>query len=107
MTYSTCCEPVLSTTFEVIKDEASGAWHFIVKIAGKVYAAVLDSVEAVVGAFEWVFAQIKTKIEDVIRYSRSCSTGTISDEQECSAQHDQVQAAGLGRWHQRAAEQVR
>lgn len=53
---------------DVIQDAASGIWHFIVNIAGKVYAAVLNSVEAVVGAFEWVFDQIKTKIEDLIRY---------------------------------------
>jgi hypothetical protein len=53
---------------QIVKDVATGVWNFIVKIASKVYHAVLSSVEAVVGAFEWVFKQIKTKIEDIIRY---------------------------------------
>jgi hypothetical protein len=39
-----------------------------VKIAGKVYHAILDTVETVVGALEWVFNQIKTGIGELIRY---------------------------------------
>ncbi|CAN9347874.1 unnamed protein product [Alternaria sp. RS040] len=53
---------------QVIKDVASGAWQFVVNIAGKVYHAVLDSVSAIVGALEWVFNQIKTALEDLIQF---------------------------------------
>ncbi|KAB8275158.1 hypothetical protein BDV30DRAFT_247903 [Aspergillus minisclerotigenes] len=58
----------IDAVIDVIYDAASGAWHFIAKIAGKVYRAVLDTVEAVVGAVEWVFNAIKTAIEDIIRF---------------------------------------
>jgi hypothetical protein len=53
---------------QVIKDAASGVWQFVVNIAGKVYHAVLDTVGAIVGALEWVFNQIKTALEDLIRF---------------------------------------
>ena len=53
---------------DVVKDAITGAWNFIVKIAGKVYHAILDTAEAVLGALEWVFNQIKTGIQDLIRY---------------------------------------
>ncbi|OOF98697.1 hypothetical protein ASPCADRAFT_204466 [Aspergillus carbonarius ITEM 5010] len=53
---------------EVIKDAATDAWHFIAHIAGEVYAAVLDTVEAIVGAVKWVFNVIKTAIEAIIRF---------------------------------------
>ncbi|KJJ30917.1 hypothetical protein AFLA70_472g000860 [Aspergillus flavus AF70] len=58
----------IDAVINVIYDAASGAWHFIAKIAGMVYRAVLDTVEAVVGAVEWVFNAIKTVIEDIIRF---------------------------------------
>ncbi|KAI3003089.1 hypothetical protein CBS147346_5554 [Aspergillus niger] len=53
---------------EVIKDAATEAWHFIAHIAGEVYAAVLDTVEAIVGAVKWLFNAIKTAIEAIIRF---------------------------------------
>ena len=53
---------------DIIKDAATDTWHFIARIAGKVYSAVLDTVEAVIGAIEWVFNAIKTAIEDLIRF---------------------------------------
>ncbi|KAH7127604.1 hypothetical protein EDB81DRAFT_846434 [Dactylonectria macrodidyma] len=37
-------------------------------ITGKAYRAVLDSVDAVVGAVEWVFSTIETGIEDLIQF---------------------------------------
>lgn len=52
----------------VIRDAASAAWHFVAEIAGKVYRAVLDTVDAVVNAVEWLFNAIKTTIADIIRY---------------------------------------
>ncbi|GFN17260.1 hypothetical protein AtubIFM55763_004296 [Aspergillus tubingensis] len=53
---------------EVIKDAATEAWHFVAHIAGEVYAAVLDTVEAIVGAVKWLFNAIKTAIEAIIRF---------------------------------------
>lgn len=53
---------------EIIKDAATDTWHFIAKVAGNVYRAILDTVEAVVGAIEWVFNAIKTAIKDLIRF---------------------------------------
>ncbi|KAI9046010.1 uncharacterized protein KD926_005956 [Aspergillus affinis] len=53
---------------DIIYDAVSDAWHFIATIAGKVYRAVLDTVDAIVGAVEWVFNAIKTAIEDIIRF---------------------------------------
>lgn len=53
---------------QIVKDVASGIWHFVATVAGKAYRAVLSTVEAVVGAVEWVFNAIKTVIEDIIRF---------------------------------------
>lgn len=53
---------------DIIKDIATDTWHFIARIAGKVYSAVLDTVEAVNGAIEWIFNAIKTTIEDLIPF---------------------------------------
>ncbi|KAH7131461.1 hypothetical protein B0J13DRAFT_642157, partial [Dactylonectria estremocensis] len=58
----------VQSVIHILKDAASDAWHFLATIAGKVYRAVLDSVDAVVGAVEWIFNTIKTGIEDVIHY---------------------------------------
>jgi hypothetical protein len=54
--------------FQVIKDAATDVWHFIANIAGKVYAFVIDTVDKVVGAIEWLYEQIKTAIVDVIQF---------------------------------------
>lgn len=53
---------------EIVKDAATGALHFIAKVAGQVYRAVLDAADSILGALEWVFNAIKTVIEDVIRF---------------------------------------
>lgn len=53
---------------EIIKDAATDTWHFIAKVGGNIYRAILDTVEAVVGAIEWVFKAIKTTIKDLIRF---------------------------------------
>ncbi|KAI2642502.1 hypothetical protein GGS21DRAFT_174621 [Xylaria nigripes] len=58
----------VTAIIDIVKDVATEAWHFIAKIAGKVYRAVLDTVEAIVGALEWVFNVIKTAIEDLIEF---------------------------------------
>lgn len=53
---------------EIIEDAANKVWNFVVTIAGKVYACVLDVVEKVVEAAVWVFNVIKTAIEDLIKF---------------------------------------
>ena len=58
----------VSAVINVIKDIASGTWHFFASIAGKVYRAVLATVDAIVGAVEWVFKAIKTGVEDIIHF---------------------------------------
>ncbi len=58
----------VESVIEIVEDAASGAWHFIATIGGQAYRCVLDSVEAVVGAVEWVFNAIETAIEDLIKY---------------------------------------
>ncbi|MEM7216013.1 MAG: hypothetical protein AAF423_10760 [Pseudomonadota bacterium] len=45
-------------TIELIKDAASEAWHFVVKIAGKVYGFLVDTVEKVAGALESMWNKI-------------------------------------------------
>ncbi|KAJ4208871.1 hypothetical protein NW759_013633 [Fusarium solani] len=52
----------------VIKNAVTGVWEFIVKIGKDIYRAVLDTVDAVVGAIQWVFDKIKTGIDKLIRY---------------------------------------
>jgi hypothetical protein len=44
------------------------AWNFIVTIAEKTYNAILTAVEHVIAGVEWVMKQIKTAIEDVIKF---------------------------------------
>ncbi|OJI83232.1 hypothetical protein ASPTUDRAFT_76731 [Aspergillus tubingensis CBS 134.48] len=53
------------TTRALVKNRV---WHFVAHIAGEVYAAVLDTVEAIVGAVKWLFNAIKTAIEAIIRF---------------------------------------
>ncbi|KAI9371420.1 hypothetical protein BJX61DRAFT_548260 [Aspergillus egyptiacus] len=52
----------------VVKNAATGLWEFIVSIGKEVYRAVLNTVDAVVGAVEWVFNKIKTGVEKLIQY---------------------------------------
>ncbi|KAL7941006.1 gamma-glutamyltranspeptidase periplasmic precursor [Trichoderma barbatum] len=58
----------IKAVVNIVKDGVSEAWHFIAEIAGKVYKAVLNAVDAVIGAIEWVFEQIKTTIEEIIHF---------------------------------------
>ncbi|KAI0545801.1 hypothetical protein F4679DRAFT_449056 [Xylaria curta] len=58
----------VEAVIDLIKDAATNAWHFIAEIAGKVYRAVLDTVDAIVGALEWIFNVIKTAIEQLIEF---------------------------------------
>ncbi|KAH8429184.1 uncharacterized protein LDX57_006853 [Aspergillus melleus] len=58
----------VEAVIDIVRDAVSDTWHFIATIAGKVYRAVLDTVDAIVGAVEWVFNAIKTAIEDLIHF---------------------------------------
>lgn len=58
----------VEAVIDIVHDAVSDAWHFIATIAGKVYRAALDTVDAIVGAIEWVFNAIKTAIEDLIHF---------------------------------------
>ncbi|KAF4970562.1 hypothetical protein FZEAL_10010 [Fusarium zealandicum] len=58
----------IEKVIDVVKNAATGLWEFIVKIGNDVYRAVLDTVEAIVGAVEWVFDKIKTAVEKLIRF---------------------------------------
>ncbi|KXH48077.1 hypothetical protein CNYM01_11602 [Colletotrichum nymphaeae SA-01] len=53
---------------DIIKDDATEAWHFVATISGKVYRAALTSVEAIVGAAEWIFNAIKTGIKKLMSF---------------------------------------
>ncbi|KXH50687.1 hypothetical protein CSIM01_01536 [Colletotrichum simmondsii] len=53
---------------DIIKDDATEAWHFVATISGKVYRAALTSVDAIVGAAEWVFNAIKTGIKKLMSF---------------------------------------
>ncbi|KAK1464167.1 hypothetical protein CMEL01_12928 [Colletotrichum melonis] len=53
---------------DIIKDGASEAWHFVATISGKVYRTALTSIEAIVGAVEWVFNAIKTGVKKVMSF---------------------------------------
>lgn len=61
-------ESGIEAIISVVEDIASGIWHFVAEIAGKVFACVLDVVEKVVEAAIWVFDQIKTAVEDIIKF---------------------------------------
>ncbi|GAB1193982.1 hypothetical protein APSETT444_003219 [Aspergillus pseudonomiae] len=61
-------ESGIEAVVEVIWHEATQAWHFVVTIAGDIYRAILDTVEAVVAAVEWIFNAIKTAIKAIIQF---------------------------------------
>ncbi|KAK1622870.1 hypothetical protein BDP81DRAFT_410996 [Colletotrichum phormii] len=58
----------IENVVDIIKDDASEAWHFAATISGKVYRAALTSVEAIVGAAEWIFNAVKTGIEKLTSF---------------------------------------
>lgn len=60
----------VKATLDFVKDEITDTWQMIVTIAGTMYRAILDTVDAVVGAAIWVFNAIKTGVEELIRYTQ-------------------------------------
>lgn len=61
-------ESGVEAAINIVEDTATGLWHLVATIAGKIYSAVLDSVEAVVAAVTWVYNAIKVSIEDIIKF---------------------------------------
>jgi len=53
---------------EFFVDFANNAWNFMVKIGNVIYQAIMDSVNAVAGAIEFVFQQIKVFFEDLVNW---------------------------------------
>ncbi|KJK67929.1 hypothetical protein P875_00108865 [Aspergillus parasiticus SU-1] len=53
---------------EIVKDAITGVWKFVVQIGGKVYQAMLDAVDAVVGTVVLVFNAIKTTVEAIVHF---------------------------------------
>lgn len=53
---------------EVIWDAANSVWTYVVEIAGKVYSAVLDTIEAVASAVQAVYNVIVEAVEDLIDF---------------------------------------
>ncbi|EME43878.1 hypothetical protein DOTSEDRAFT_53146 [Dothistroma septosporum NZE10] len=56
------------SAIQIVHDAASDTWSFITNIAGQVYSAVLDTVETVVAAVEWVLNKIETIIDDILLF---------------------------------------
>ena len=53
---------------EIVENELTGLWHFIVKVGEEIYHGVMDTVEAVIGAVRWVYNAIKVAIKDLIKF---------------------------------------
>ncbi|KAG9251705.1 uncharacterized protein F5Z01DRAFT_262006 [Emericellopsis atlantica] len=53
---------------DMFLDFVDGAWKFVCEIGGQIYEAVLDCVNAVVGALEFIFDKVKVFFEDLIAW---------------------------------------
>lgn len=53
---------------QVLWDEAKGAWAFVVEIAGELYSAVLDTIEAIAAAVQAVYSAVLEVIEDLVDF---------------------------------------
>jgi hypothetical protein len=52
----------------IVVQEVDGLYHFVATIAGQMYDALLDSVDAVVCAVEFVFSKIEVFFEDLMKW---------------------------------------
>ncbi|MFI8997368.1 hypothetical protein [Streptomyces sp. NPDC053542] len=52
----------------LIQDGATQLWNFFVTVGGQAYQCVLNSVEAVVSAAQWLYSALKATAEDIIKY---------------------------------------
>ncbi|HMC99789.1 MAG TPA: hypothetical protein VKH37_06545, partial [Ferruginibacter sp.] len=59
---------VVQMITQFVDEEGNLVWHFVVKIAGQAYHAVLDCIEKIAAACKWLFDQIEVAIDDVIAF---------------------------------------
>jgi len=59
---------VADAVVDIVFDETSKVWQFLAKISGKIYYAVVDGIEAAVGAAVWIFNAVKTGIKHIIDF---------------------------------------
>ncbi|MDO8188902.1 hypothetical protein Q5424_21170 [Conexibacter sp. JD483] len=52
----------------LVQDDARQAWQLVVRTADLTYCCVLDCVEQVVAAAQWLFAMLKTAVTDTLAY---------------------------------------
>lgn len=53
---------------QLIEDGATKLWNFIVTIAGQRYQCVLNCIETVAAAAQWLYSAIKTAVQDLLKY---------------------------------------
>lgn len=58
----------VAKAIQLIKDAATGFWHFVVTIGDAIYHAALDCVEAILAAATWVYDTIKVAVEDALKF---------------------------------------
>ncbi|KAK2608973.1 hypothetical protein QQS21_002453 [Conoideocrella luteorostrata] len=58
----------INKIIRVVKDSVTGVIQFIADIAGRVYTATLDAVDAVMDAIIWIYNVVKTVVMAVIRF---------------------------------------
>lgn len=61
-------EKAVDYVVKLVEDAATGVWNFVVTLPGQVYHCVLDCVEKVAGAAQWLFSAIRTAAEDLLKY---------------------------------------
>ncbi|GGM23582.1 hypothetical protein GCM10010129_80020 [Streptomyces fumigatiscleroticus] len=52
----------------LVQDGATQLWNLVVTVGGQAYQCVLNSVEAVVSAAQWLYSALKATAEDVVKY---------------------------------------
>ncbi|BDT90370.1 hypothetical protein IFM12275_03460 [Nocardia sputorum] len=58
----------VDVVIQFVKDEATDFWRLVVTIEGDVYNALLETVETIISAIQWVYHQIKIAIKDLIDF---------------------------------------
>lgn len=53
---------------QLLEDGATKLWNFVVTIADQAYQCVLNCVETVAAAAQWLYSVIKTGVEDLLKY---------------------------------------
>ncbi|KAF4419175.1 hypothetical protein FACUT_11555 [Fusarium acutatum] len=70
-----------------VKNAATGIWDFIIKIGNDIYRTVLNTIDAVVGAVEWVFDKIRMgAAHNLVKY---CLTDMVSGNQTAKGELDE------------------